>query len=688
MTSPVLPITLAALGSAVALAPAQTWVDRTERPAIGLPVYADGGPGGSPVTFRDGELLTFSGRAWRSLGGLHPNINGLTDIAHDRQRGKSVVLATAGPSFAFTIFELDGAGWTQHGPVPTGANYDLVYDPALGGVVLFTSDMNLGTTQDHLWNGTAWLALPPNVRPYHVQDQVVADFARSQLVAFTPDWPGPAGETYTWDGVSWSLASPAISPPIRRAAAMAHDEQSGTVMLFGGASGTAWLRDTWRWDGVTWSRIAATTPSPATESPALVFDRARGAMALLVLDDESTSDYVWTGTAWQVMAPSPPLRARNSVATDPVRGRLVLYETGNTHLWDGIAWSTTQAGGPSRRYSPMAFDYATAELVVFGGHDYVIWPVLSFTTFGDTWTWNGAQWSQRTPPVTPPARMAHALVSRAATPGVVLFGGKPYVTGTPLGDTWIWNGGTWTQQTGLPASPPPGECIGASGPPGSDPHVLAQGEVWQFAGAWNLVSNQLPPINTAAIATTPAGTPMLIGVENSGPACYEFVAGTWIQRPSPPAYLGWTAFDPLRGNVMSFDPNRIMVLTQTPATVDEVGTGCGSPPPQLLAEGVPRIGSPAFAVHVDAVQGVALFAADFASAPTPLGGGCTSWLGNPFLLGVTIPNAYSVAALSVPIPASSGLRGLTFHVQALGPQAGGPFGGFALSAAIRIVVGD
>ena len=56
-------------------------------------------------------------------------------------------------------------------------------------------------------------------------------------------------------------------------------------------------------------------------------------------------------------------------------------------------------------------------------------------------------WTQQAPPVHPSARVAQAMAYDAATGTVVLFGG--FIGGVgrcecDRGDTWTWDGTTWT----------------------------------------------------------------------------------------------------------------------------------------------------------------------------------------------------------------------------------------------------
>ncbi|MGA3076731.1 MAG: kelch repeat-containing protein [Bryobacteraceae bacterium] len=128
---------------------------------------------------------------------------------------------------------------------------------------------------------------------------------------------------------------------------------------------------------------------------------------------------------------------------------------GDTWIWRrGWTQLSPAASPPERGGAGMAYDPATGTVVLFGGSDNSSGAVL-----GDTWTWDGVTWTQQFPPVSPPARSPrYSMVYDAATETVLLFGGLGASTGdygaVPFGDTWEWNGRTktWTQQ--LPSSSP------------------------------------------------------------------------------------------------------------------------------------------------------------------------------------------------------------------------------------------
>ena len=113
---------------------------------------------------------------------------------------------------------------------------------------------------------------------------------------------------------------------------------------------------------------------------------------------------------WSRLSPAtnPPARAGASMAYDPATGNMVLF--------GGFSSSDRALGTPGpgtarrgvrrpRRTSPsarisasMAYDPATGDVVLFGG------TAADFDPLGDTWTWNGTTWTQQSPATSPPAR--------------------------------------------------------------------------------------------------------------------------------------------------------------------------------------------------------------------------------------------------------------------------------------------
>lgn len=97
---------------------------------------------------------------------------------------------------------------------------------------------------------------------------------------------------------------------------------------------------------------------------------------------------------------------------------------------------------PMTRGVAIAFHYWQAQVVAFGGLD----PSPGgCNPCGETWTWNGKNWSLQLPAHSPPARTAAAMAFDVANQAVLLFGGQ--AGQESLDDTWQWNweGQDWVQ---------------------------------------------------------------------------------------------------------------------------------------------------------------------------------------------------------------------------------------------------
>jgi hypothetical protein len=77
-------------------------------------------------------------------------------------------------------------------------------------------------------------------------------------------------------------------------------------------------------------------------------------------------------------------------------------------------------------------------LVLFGGADHA-----HTATLGDTWTWNGTDWTELHP-ATSPGQRSRPMMSATAT-GALLFGGGNALGTVAFSDSWLWNGASWSQ---------------------------------------------------------------------------------------------------------------------------------------------------------------------------------------------------------------------------------------------------
>ncbi len=101
----------------------------------------------------------------------------------------------------------------------------------------------------------------------------------------------------------------------------------------------------------------------------------------------------------------------------------------------GWTQATSSGASPAGRYGhAMAFDHQRGKIVLFGGANGVGTPL------GDTWEWDGVSWVQ-VATTGPAARFGHAMAYDSLRGRTLMFGSYwPYY----LPDTWEWDGATWT----------------------------------------------------------------------------------------------------------------------------------------------------------------------------------------------------------------------------------------------------
>lgn len=171
---------------------------------------------------------------------------------------------------------------------------------------------------------------------------------------------------------------------------------------------------------------------------------------------------LYDGEEWVDAEPdeSPPPRALASAAYMTNRGRGVLFggDTGGdvpVDTWEWISddntWELADDGSgvhpPPRRDAAMAYDPRREVVVLFGGHN--------GTPLHDTWEWDGATWTEVDVDVPPPGRWLHGAAYLDAIESVVVFGGRGTTPDDRFADTWGFDGTTWTKLAGA-LDPGPG----------------------------------------------------------------------------------------------------------------------------------------------------------------------------------------------------------------------------------------
>ncbi len=396
-----------------------------------------------------------------------------TDVGQWLRRGIVAVAALSA-----TALGQPQSTWTLQSPANHPAALivpQMAYDALHQKVVLFSGTTSSGAVANTpndtwLWDGQSlnWTLLNPAHKPAgRVSAGFAYDVARQQIVMFGGGVGNTTfGDTWVWDGTDWTQKFPATSPSARQGFSMSYDAARQQVVVFGGLSGGgAILGDTWTWDGTTWTQQnPAASPSPRLYAE-LAYDEVRQETVLFGGDDFQNGDtisttWVWNGVNWIARTPAahPPGTATgsstfrfHSMVFDSALQKTVLFGGINdvvesaTWLWDGTNWTQFVGAGPGARYdSAMAYDSRNQQVVLFGGD----FPTASgFFTF-ETWTFSTAQqtaaWVQQSPPASPPARAYASMVFDSRRQQVVMFGGATLASPTFFGDTWTWNGSTWT----------------------------------------------------------------------------------------------------------------------------------------------------------------------------------------------------------------------------------------------------
>ena len=146
------------------------------------------------------------------------------------------------------------------------------------------------------------------------------------------------------------------------------------------------LGDTWAWDGAAWHRAAVSGPAPLY-SASLAYDAKRKVYVLFggqTAKGASDETWTWDGKAWKALSPAhkPGARLNSAMAYDPAHELVVLYggtiagrgegsAGGDTWTWDGTDWTQLEIGpgAPGRREGPSMIT-AGDRVILFGGHNF------------------------------------------------------------------------------------------------------------------------------------------------------------------------------------------------------------------------------------------------------------------------------------------------------------------------------
>lgn len=295
--------------------------------------------------------------------------------------------------------------------------------------------------------------------------------------------------------------------------------------------------------------------SPISSPPPHYFagmgsDLARQKVVLFGGEDGSgdffDQTWLWDGQKWSNASPATHPSYRRLTAPlvfDTVQNQLVMFGGSTfsgsfyneTWTWDGATWTNKTPVSPADSPSPrseysLAYDQAHDKVVLFGG---LFFNGSAFVGLKETWLWDGQKWAEVFPANDPGEHYSHAMTYDTARSETVLFGG--YRGGVPLNETWIWDGTNWTQR--FPVHSPPASATFdvrnvMAYDPGSHLVILlrSNGDTWVWDGTdWSQLSTTLQPPRTwpgMAYNSVTGGVLAFGGFSNAGVVLND----TWLLR--------------------------------------------------------------------------------------------------------------------------------------------------------------
>jgi hypothetical protein len=263
-----------------------------------------------------------------------------------------------------------------------------------------------------------------------------------------------------------------------------------------------------------WGDYSAASPDPVN-----AFDAVLGVSGVTLTNAFTQGDH-WETWNWQVPFTTPILAPSASAVSitgfthvgdltyeTNVPGRLVYDSATQQMLFITLPAAPTREPGPARvwdlkqdpsKWQPIRTQHAgppsAYELVFYNPRTCRV-EVLSVYNMQVSLAFTGTDWQSLPQTSAPPRRFNTGLMYDPKNNNMLMFGGIKDQSGTPLGDTWTWDGKIWTEQHPDPAHRPPATSIWASDPAGAG--VLLYDNVHRETWLWNGTDwNQLNPLHS------------------------------------------------------------------------------------------------------------------------------------------------------------------------------------------------
>ncbi len=360
--------------------------------------------------------------------------------------------------------------WANRGPPSgpvARAGHAMAYDIGSRRVVLFGGRIASGVAGDTwAYNPAAnvWTNMVPAPRPPNrVYAGIAFDAGSDRVVMFgggngADGTETPNAETWTYDhdGNAWSRRDPVPKPTARTSPAV-YDAQSDRIILFGGWTVTGWGNDTWAYDSDadSWSNMTPATAPVPRYGHALAYDEESDRVILFGGWGASgarndTWSYDYDSNTWTSMNPaaSPPRRELHGMAYDAQSDRIILFGGSGagpgddtwTYDYNANTWTNMNptVRPPTRDGHVLAYDSQSDRTVLYGG-------IVVGNIQDQVYTWvydlEANAWERRNPPTNPDQRNGAAMVYITSADRLLLFGGGQFVHGTWAydvdTDTWV-----------------------------------------------------------------------------------------------------------------------------------------------------------------------------------------------------------------------------------------------------------
>ncbi|MBL9038774.1 MAG: hypothetical protein JNG84_09690 [Archangium sp.] len=431
------------------------WVPITPT-AIGQFAAAYDAARGDVVLFGGYALRTWTAEMWRWSGGrwarltpaASPSSRGGHAMAYDSARQRVVLFGGSNGIGALSdTWEWDGVTWLQRSPPtspPARSQFLMAYDVARRRTVLVGGFANGGSTErEHWeWDGFTWTQGPNIPLSSPGERYLTYDPVRRALVLLVNGVTSSPTETFEFDGVAWVRR---VTGSPFRAIAMAFSTRLGQVMCVDQTS-----RTLLGWNGGAWN-VVGTAPETLL-SNLLLDDSTRRQSVYLGTESGSLRVVEWDGTDWSPPSGvAPPLASLQAVTFDVDRRVVVLLVQRATWEFDGQRWRFVTDGPPDIFPGELAYDRARQRTVLMG--------LASVSVTGPpprTWEYDGVEWRNVPTVNVPSPRLDFGFTYDVARGVTVLYGGNTTTSpNQPMSDTWTYDGAEWTQQLPL-TTPPPG----------------------------------------------------------------------------------------------------------------------------------------------------------------------------------------------------------------------------------------